>query len=88
MGLKCPKTFSHLVAKSAMEQASFGHFRPILGQKIDPKPTIGHLFLKRIHQKNFCSNSQYLAKVMVMSPGGQTFPKKKLTFGQLRNAHK
>ena len=41
--------FSYLVAKIAC--LVFGHFKPIFGQKIDPKPPRGPFNPKRIHQK-------------------------------------
>ena len=53
MGLKFSKTLTHLVAKSTVKQSSFVHFRPIFGQKIDPKRPRSHFFLKRIDQTKF-----------------------------------
>ena len=53
-----------------------GHFIPIFGQKIDPKLPRSHFFLKEYSKKkNFSSKFQFSAKVMMVSPGGQTVTK-------------
>ena len=52
-GLKCPKAFIPLAAKSIVIQSSFGVFWPHFETKIDPKYRRGNCFYKRIHQKRF-----------------------------------
>ena len=56
--------------------SALGPFRPIFGQKIDPKLPRSHFFLKSIHQKNFSSKFQFSAKAMMTPPGDQTVTKK------------
>ena len=66
----------------------FGPFRPIFGQKLDPKLPRSHFFPKRIHQKKFQLKIPIFSK---SDDGAAWWPnsyKKILTCGQLRNTQR
>ena len=63
----------------------FGHFRPIFGQKIDPKLPRSHFFPKRIHQKKFQLKIPIFSKSDDDATWWPNSYKKFLTCGQLRN---
>ena len=67
MGFKCPKTFSHLAARSAVKPCSFY-------KKIDPKSHLNIFLPKKTSPKNFRSEFQFLGKVM-LPLGGQKVAK-------------
>ena len=66
----------------------FGPFRPIFGQKLDPRLPRSHFFPKRIQQKKF----QLKIPIFSKSDGGTTWwpnnYKKNLPCGQLRNTQR
>ena len=63
----------------------FGPFRPIFGQKIDPKLPRSHFFLKRIHQTKFQLKIPIFSKSDDDATWWPNSYKKILTCGQLRN---
>ena len=63
----------------------FGPFRPIFGQKIDPKLPRSHFFPKRIHQKKFQLKIPIFSKSDDDATWWPNSYKKILTCGQLRN---
>ena len=50
-----------LIKELLQNSLVFGHFWPIFGQKMDPKPPRGHFFPKRIHQNKFQLKIQILS---------------------------
>ena len=60
--LKCPKTFSHFVAKSTVTVYFLGIFDPFLDRKLIQNTLDVIFFLKEITKNNFSSKFQFFCK--------------------------